>query len=83
MRIEEIDEPVEVIALFQTGKLSPLKFRWRDRVYRIQKINGGWNSDIGAVRMHHFAVMSDGPDVFELVYNERAHDWKINRISVS
>lgn len=82
MKTEDVNEGVEVIALFQTGKVSPLKFRWRDRIYRITRINGGWKSDVGAERLHHFAVMSDGPDVYELVYAERNHDWKINRISL-
>jgi hypothetical protein len=82
MRLEDIREPVEVIAMFRFGRLSPLRFRWRDRVYKIERINGGWVSEEGAVRYHHFAVSSDGPDVFELSYNERAHTWKIERVSL-
>ncbi len=82
MRIEEINESIEVIALFQRGKLSPLKFRWRDRIYRVQRINGGWASEVGEVNYHHFAVMSDSPDVYELVYNERGHEWRVQRVSL-
>ena len=42
---EEIHEPVEVIALFRQGRVSPLKFRWRERIYRVNRINGNWHSD--------------------------------------
>jgi len=83
MRVETIQEPVEVIALFREGKLSPLRFRWRQRVYRIARINGGWDTEEGATRFHHFAVMSDdGSDVFELSYNTRAHQWRIEKVSL-
>ena len=82
MRIETIQEPVEVIVLFRDGKLSPLKFRWRERIYKISRINGGWDTEEGIVRFHHFAVVTDGPDVFELSYNTKAHHWKIEKVSV-
>jgi hypothetical protein len=82
MRIEEIREAVEVIALFRTGHVMPLKFRWREKIYRVNSINGGWQSEQGAVRFHHFAVMSEGSDIFELCYNERTHNWKLEKVSL-
>ncbi|MFH1009725.1 MAG: hypothetical protein V1784_00645 [bacterium] len=82
MRIEEIHEPVEVIALFRKGKLMPLKFRWKGREYRVQQINCGWNTDEGETRFHHFAVMSEGPDVYELTYNHSTYEWKIENVSL-
>ena len=82
MRIEEIRESIEVIALFRRGKLEPLKFRWKDRSYRVSRINGDWNTEVGASRFHHFAVMSEGPDIYELSYDERAQSWKIESVSL-
>jgi len=83
MRLEDIHEPVEMIALFRLGKLLPLKFRWRERVYRVERINGNWTTDEGALRIHHFAVAADGPDIFDLSYNERAHSWKLEKVSLA
>jgi len=83
MRIEEISESVEVIALFRAGKLSPLKFRWREKVYRVNRVNGHWAVEEGAVRFHHYAVMCEGPDVYDLAYNSRAHDWKLEKVSLA
>ena len=83
MPTEEIGEAIEVIALFHLGKLAPIKFRWRERVYRVHRIHGGWTSEEGIARLHHYAVASDGPDVYELSYNERGHDWKIEKVSLS
>ncbi|RPH95074.1 hypothetical protein EHM69_05630 [candidate division KSB1 bacterium] len=82
MRVEEIGEAVEVIALFHSGRLSPLKFRWRENVYRVMRIQGGWTTDEGLTRYHHFAVVAEGPDVYELSYNERGHDWRIEKVSL-
>lgn len=83
MRIEEIFEAVDVIAWFHGGKLSPLRFRWREKVYKIIRVNGNWDVDEGKVRFHHFAVQCDGPDVYDLAYNSRAHDWKLEKVSLA
>lgn len=83
MRLEEIHDPVEVIALFRRGKLSPLKFRWKERVFSVKCVNGGWNTSEGAVRFHHFAVMTEGPDVYELSYNERSQEWMLEKVSMA
>lgn len=83
MRIEEICEAVEVIAVFQAGRLAPVKFRWRNRVYKVERVNGHWATDQGATRFHHYAVMSAGTDVFELRYNERRHDWTLEKVSLA
>ena len=83
MRIEEISEAVEVIAVFGSGKVSPHRFRWRGKVYRVKHVNGNWSVDEGSVRLFHFAVQCEGPDVYDLSYNSRTHDWKIEKISVA
>jgi hypothetical protein len=82
MRIEEIQEPIEVIALFRHGKLSPLKFRWKGREYPVRRMNCTWTTDEGETRFHHFAVMSDSPDVYELTYNRSSYEWKIENVSL-
>ena len=80
MRFEDIGETIEVIALFDKGKLRPLKFRWKGRVFKIERVNGGWKSDQGEHRFHHFSVMSDGPDVYEISYNPDRFSWEIDRV---
>jgi hypothetical protein len=82
MRIEEIQEPVEVIALFRKGKLSPLKFRWKGREYPVRRMNCAWTTDEGETRFHHFAVMSDSSDVYELTYDRSSYEWKIENVSL-
>jgi len=80
MRFEDIGEPIEVIALFRAGKMTPVKFRWNGRVYRIERVNGGWKSDQGRERISHFSVMSEGPDVYEISCSLENLTWKIDRV---
>jgi hypothetical protein len=82
MKTEDIREPIEVIALFRSGNLCPLKFRWKDHIYKVCRVNGNWSTDEGSAHYHHFAVMSDGPDVFELAYNEHDFNWTLERVSL-
>jgi hypothetical protein len=83
MQFQDVGEAVEVIALFRDGRLSPLKFRWKQRVLRVRQVNSDWESEIGTTRFRHFAVMSDGPDVFELSYNEQNFVWKLEKVALS
>lgn len=77
MKTEETREPVQVIAIFEWGWLSPLRFRWRDRSFRVRKVNRGWTTKIGDTSIHHFAVTADGLEECELCYNEHAHVWEM------
>jgi hypothetical protein len=80
MRFEDIGEAIEVIAYFRAGKLRPLKFRWNHRVYKIERVNGGWKSEEGRDRIHHFSVMSDSTDVFEISFSLENFNWKLDRV---
>ncbi len=80
MRFEDIADPIEVIALFRGGKMRPLKFRWRNREYKVERVNGGWMTDEGRCRFYHYSVMSDGPDVYEISYNSEKFHWLIDRV---
>jgi len=80
MRFEDIRDPIEVIVVFREGKMRPLKFRWRDRVYKVERINGGWVSDEGRNRLYHYSVMGEGPDVYEISYNPERFSWLIDRV---
>ncbi len=80
MRYEEIGDPIEVITLFRSGKIQPLKFRWKERVYRVERVNGEWLSEEGQTRFHHFSVMTSGPDVYEMTMNTASRVWMLSRV---
>jgi len=80
VRYEDIQDKIEMIALFKDGRIQPLKFRWKDRVYRVERVNGEWVSDEGQTRHYHYSVMTTGPDVYELTFNSQSRGWMLNRV---
>lgn len=80
MVYEDVKESIEVISVFRQGRMRPLKFRWRDRVYRITRIHGGWISDQGYTKHYHYSVSADGPDCFEIAFDTGNMAWELTRV---
>jgi len=80
MHFEDIGDAIEVIAYFKGGKMQPVKFRWKNRVHRIERVNGGWRSEQGRERIQHYSVMCGGPDVFEISCSMENFTWRIDRV---
>jgi hypothetical protein len=80
MRYEQIGDPIEVISLFQNGRQRPLRFRWKNSVYNVSQVNGGWTSDLGTQRRLHYSVCADGDDVYELCFSLDTLGWELSRV---
>jgi hypothetical protein len=79
---QEINDPVDVLALFEGGTLKPQRFRWKGHVHRLAQITGRWKTDRGEFRLRHFAVMDEDANFFQLAYDERTTQWKLTRVWV-
>ena len=42
MNIQQIGEPVRVVAAFTGGGAEPLRFDWSGRTYDVEAVNGHW-----------------------------------------
>lgn len=82
MIYEEVFEPIEVITVFRNGVLQPLRFKWKDSVYKISKIHSRWSVPQGQNRTYHFAVSSGSPDSFEIVFNAEDLNWQLARVAM-
>jgi|Deesub1362B_J571_1020462.scaffolds.fasta_scaffold03048_5 hypothetical protein len=80
MVYEDVNEPIEVITVFRHGRIRPLKFKWKNRVYSITRIHGGWVSDEGYSKHYHFSVSTGGPDCFELCFDTGSMTWELTRV---
>jgi len=80
MVFEDIREPVEVITLFRNGIMQPLKFRWNNRVYKIDRVHGKWVSDEGLNKFFHYSVSAGSPDCFELCFSSGKLSWELTRV---
>jgi len=74
--LEEINEPIDVIAKFKQGNLIPVKFLWHLREYHIQKVNLSYSSFEGRTKFYYFAV-SDGANYFKLEFNTENLQWTL------
>jgi len=79
---QDLEENIEVIALFERQRLKPCRFRWRGKIYKVNRITGDWQSKIGQSRMRFFAVVDSSANFFQLCYDERDFSWKVSKIWV-
>jgi len=79
---QDVDEPIDVVVLFQNNHMVPSRFKWNDRVYKISEVTGDWKTDVGSFRVRHFAVVDSSSNFFQLSYDERKTCWMISKIWV-
>jgi hypothetical protein len=65
---QEINQPIEVMAVFEKGRMLPVRFRWNGRVVRFRK--------------KHYSVIDQNSEFFQLTYKERTSEWFLNKIWV-
>ncbi len=80
--IETIDEPVEVLARFERGRMAPFRFRWNHSVFRIAKVTGNWEDREGQHRRYHFSVLTENNDYFELFFHSGELTWILSKTSL-
>jgi len=79
---QEINQPVEVMVVFQKGRMVPIRFRWNGRVIKIAKLTGWWRTNEGEFRIRHFAVIDQNSQFFQLTYKERTAEWFLSKVWV-
>ncbi len=77
---QEINQPIEVMAVFQKGRIIPIRFRWNGRVIRIARVTGWWRANEGGFRIRHYAVIDENSQFCQLCYKERTAEWFLNKI---
>jgi len=77
--IEKIDEPIQVIVKFEKGILSPLYFSWRNRDYRIKKIEFIHSHYQGTVKLFFFSAIGAEAN-YELIFNSQNFTWRLGKI---
>lgn len=76
---ESINENIDVIALFEQGRIKPLYFKWRNRKYKIKKVNLVHSSKKGSAVLYHFSV-SDESNNYTLCFDSKDLSWELSEI---
>jgi hypothetical protein len=78
--VTRVEEPVDVSAIFQEGRVRPVAFRWRGRKYAVRRCLGSYRFPRGRYVEIYFSVMSEGPDVYELRFSTRDMGWTLVKV---
>jgi len=79
---QEIGKPIEVVVVFEKGRIIPVRFRWSGRVIKIARITSWWKTNEGKFRIRHYAVLDQNSQFCQLSYNERTAEWFLDKIWV-
>lgn len=80
---EKINEPIEVLVKFpSTGSgqaVQPTFFKWRQKTYRVEKINLVHQERQGNDKIYYFSV-SDSANFFRLAFFTRNLGWRLEEL---
>ena len=77
-----IDEPIEVIAHFDDKGIHPLRFKWKDKAYRISEV---WHTSTDEENQYkligfHVYTQGDSKTDYYLTFNTENLSWKLKLI---
>ena len=76
---ERINEPIEVLVKFNKHQVTPAFFKWRNKTYRIEKLNLVHKEKFGSDKIYYFSV-SDSLNFFRLAFFTRDLSWKLEEL---
>jgi len=77
--LEKVDEPIEVLVNFNQHKVMPVSFKWRGKIYAIEKLNLVHKERSGNDKIYYFSV-SDKINYFRLAFFTRDLSWRIQEL---
>ena len=78
--VEKVQEPIEVLSRFVEGKIQPVRFRWRGRIFTVSRISSAWMRREGEQREHFFSVGVGERESYELCYRPQTSQWTLENI---
>jgi hypothetical protein len=78
--IEKVQEPIEVLSKFVEGRIQPLRFRWRGRVYTVAEITGTWVRRTGEEDHRFFSVGVGTAHHYEICFRPRSCQWTLEHV---
>lgn len=80
LKINQVFEPVEVIAHFSNLKIQIVKFKWNDSVYKVTEMLQSWKIPVREGFVIHYIVICKEKDLLcELSFNNADLKWELVR----
>ncbi|MGE5557359.1 MAG: hypothetical protein ACM3WV_01965 [Bacillota bacterium] len=74
---ERIGEKINMVALFQGGRIFPRYFTWHRRVYKVTDITSTWHAAEGQFRLYYFTVCTEQPNIYEIMLSTKNMLWEL------
>lgn len=76
---EQIFKPIEVIVHFHNAKVNILKFKWDNRVYKVNRIANTWRipDNEEGFKTHYTVICEDAGIICEICYFHKCMKWEI------
>jgi len=81
MKIEEIGEPIRVLADFSGGSAEPVRFAWNGRSYKIDRVNANWLDRQCDGYCLHYSVQV-GDETYFLHFASSEVQWWLDQLAV-
>lgn len=79
MNTAAIHDPIRVLAAFAEGELKPVRFKWQERTYTVQRINGQWRDRRDECDAWHFSLQVDDTTYF-VHFSSRDLQWWLDEV---
>lgn len=77
--LEQVNEPIEVLVKFYKAQVFPSFFKWREKTYKVEKVNLVHRLKEGENNIYYFSV-SDNANFFRLAFFTKDLSWKIEEL---
>ncbi|MFA6349366.1 MAG: hypothetical protein WCY12_00360 [Candidatus Omnitrophota bacterium] len=74
-----LNEKIQVLAWFRSGKITPCEFIWNNKNYPIKQVTYSWRERIGREIISYFSV-DTGTDLYQISFNNTGFSWQLDKI---
>jgi len=66
--MEQIQEPIKLVTIFQDQHVRPYMFAWNGRTYKIEQLHGYHATKEGSTTTYHWSVSANS-NIYQLAWN--------------
>jgi len=76
---ELFNEPIKMTCLFTKGRPLPRYFIWRNKLYRVKKVNFFWQEQQGREILSYFSLQTN-QGTYQTCFSNITLSWVLNRV---
>lgn len=77
----EINDPIAVVGIYHQHQFSPKKFKWQQRIHKIDEVTLVNDVRDGQINKRLYSVVAAG-NVYRLEFNRSSEQWQLLQVWV-